>query len=102
MLKLRVFRPFPFDEIAAALCRCKAIAIMDKCESFSAAGGPLGAEVRAALYGCDTRPLAVNYVYGLGGRDFRVADCAEIFRALDECVETGKTGAPYRHIGQRG
>ena len=102
MLKLRVFRPFPFDEIAAALSHCKAIAIMDKCESFSAAGGPLGAEVRAALYGCKERPVAVNYVYGLGGRDFRVDDCAEIFRALDECVAAGETGAPYRHIGQRG
>lgn len=102
MLKLRVFRPFPFDEIAEALSGCKAVAVMDKAESFSAAGGPLFAETRSALYDLENRPKAINYVYGLGGRDFRVEDCTEIFDQLDEIVETGKSGEVYRHIGQRG
>ena len=101
MLKLRVFRPFPFDEIAEALSGCKAVAILDKAESFSAAGGPLFAETRSALYDLENRPKAINYVYGLGGRDFRVEDCTYIFDQLDEIVETGKTGEVYRHIGQR-
>ncbi len=102
MLKLRVFRPFPFEEIAQALSGCKAIAVMDKAESFSAAGGPLFAETRSALYDLENRPKAINYVYGLGGRDFRVEDCTYIFDQLDEIVKTGKTGEIYRHIGQRG
>lgn len=101
MLKVRVFRPFPFDEIAEALSGCKAIAILDKAESFSAAGGPLFAETRSALYDLENRPKAINYVYGLGGRDFRVEDCTYIFGQLDEIIETGKTGEVYRHIGQR-
>ena len=101
MLKIRVFRPFPFDEIAEALSGCKAVAILDKAESFSAAGGPLFAETRSALYDLENRPKAINYVYGLGGRDFRVEDCTYIFDQLDEIVETGKTGEVYRHIGQR-
>lgn len=101
MLKLRVFRPFPFDEIAEALSGCQAVAILDKAESFSAAGGPLFAETRSALYDLENRPKAINYVYGLGGRDFRVEDCTYIFDQLDEIVETGKTGEVYRHIGQR-
>lgn len=101
MLKVRVFRPFPFDEIAEALSGVKAVAILDKAESFSAAGGPLFAETRSALYDLDNRPKAVNFVYGLGGRDFRVEDCTEIFDQLDEIVETGKTGEVYRHIGHR-
>lgn len=101
MLKLRVFRPFPDEELAAALGHLKALAIMDKAESFSNAGGPLGAEVRGALYDLDVRPKTINYVYGLGGRDFRVQDCRTVFEALDKVVRTGDTGARYRHLGQR-
>lgn len=101
MVKLRVFRPFPFEEIAQALSGCKAVAILDKAESFSAAGGPLFAETRSAMYDLDNRPKAINFVYGLGGRDFRIEDCTEIFDALDEIVKTGETGDVYRHIGQR-
>ena len=102
MLKVRVFRPFPFEEIAEALSGVKAVAVMDKAESFSAAGGPLFAETRSALYDLENRPKAINYVYGLGGRDFRVEDCEYIFDQLDEIIATGKTGEVYRHIGQRG
>ncbi len=101
MLKLRVFRPFPAEELAAALEHLKALAILDKAESFSNAGGPLGAEVRGALYDLDHHPKTINYVYGLGGRDFRVQDCETIFNALDEIIRTGNTGARYRHLGQR-
>ena len=101
MLKVRVFRPFPFEEIAQALSGCKAVAVLDKAESFSAAGGPLFAETRSAMYDLENRPKAINYVYGLGGRDFRVEDCEYIFDQLDEIVSTGKTGEVYRHIGQR-
>ena len=101
MLKVRVFRPFPFEEIAEALSGVKAVAVMDKAESFSAAGGPLFAETRSALYDLENRPKAINYVYGLGGRDFRVEDCEYIFDQLDEIIATGKTGEVYRHIGQR-
>ena len=101
MLKVRVFRPFPFEEIAQALSGCKAVAVLDKAESFSAAGGPLFAETRSAMYDLEDRPKAINYVYGLGGRDFRVEDCEYIFDQLDEIISTGKTGEVYRHIGQR-
>ena len=101
MIKVRVFRPFPFEEIAQALSGCKAVAVLDKDESFSTAGGPLFAETRSAMYDLDNRPKAINYVYGLGGRDFRVEDCTYIFDELDKIVETGKTGEVYRHIGQR-
>lgn len=101
MVKLRVFRPFPMEELAAALRHCKAVAVLDKAEGFSAAGGPLFAETRSALYDLDSRPKAINYVYGLGGRDFTVDVAEYIFGQLDEIVTTGNTGEVYRHIGQR-
>ena len=101
MLKLRVFRPFPAEELAETLGHLQAVAIMDKSESFSDCGGPLGAEVRAALYDLPQRPLAINYVYGLGGRDFRVQDCETVFAALEEAVSSGSAAPVYRHLGQR-
>lgn len=101
LIKVRVFRPFPMEELAAALSRVKAVAVMDKCESFSACGGPLFAETRSALYDLPERPMAVNYVYGLGGRDVTIATFEEIFDALDQMVETGQVGDVYRHIGVR-
>lgn len=101
LIKIRVFRPFPMEELAKALGYVKAVAVMDKAESFSACGGPLFAEVRSALYDLDHRPKAINYVYGLGGRDICVEDFAYIYDQLDEIVKTGKTGETYRHIGQR-
>lgn len=102
LIKLRVFRPFPMEELAAALAHVKAVAIMDKAESFSACGGPLFAETRSACYDMDNAPLMINYVYGLGGRDVRVEDIAEVYKALDEVVKTDKAGEIYRHLSVRG
>ncbi len=65
-----MFRPFPADEIAEALKRCKAVAIMDRCESYNGNGGPLGSEVTAGLFRNKVMIEAVNYIYGLAGRDF--------------------------------
>lgn len=101
LIKLRVFRPFPMEELAEALSGAKAVAVMDKCESFSACGGPLFAETRAALYDLPNRPKAVNYVYGLGGRDVTISTFEEIYSALSAIAETGETGEVYRHIGVR-
>ncbi len=101
LIKIRVFRPFPMEELAEALSGVKAIAVMDKAESFSACGGPLFAEVRSALYDLEARPKAINYVYGLGGRDICVEDFAMIYDQLFEIVKTGDLGEVYRHIGQR-
>lgn len=102
LVKLRVFRPFPARELAQALSGVEAVAVMDKCESFSACGGPLFAETRSALYDLPRRPLAVNYVYGLGGRDIQVTHFEEIYARLFSMAETGQTGEVYTHLGQRG
>jgi pyruvate ferredoxin oxidoreductase alpha subunit len=67
----------------------------------SACGGPLFAETRSALYDLENRPKAVNYVYGLGGRDICVEHFEEIQQQLMEIAKTGEVGQVYRHIGQR-
>ena len=101
VLKLRVFRPFPAKEIAAALSRCKAVAIMDRCESYNGNGGPLGSEVTAALFRNKVMIDAVNYIYGLAGRDFTVENVFDIFAQLDDAVTSGTEIEQYQYIGLR-
>ena len=86
LLKIRVFRPFPAQEIADALKNCRAVAVMDRAEGYNAVGGPLGAEVMAALYRAKAKAEAVNIMYGLSGRDVRVEDVEKLF---DELVRLG-------------
>ncbi|HRS22128.1 MAG TPA: pyruvate ferredoxin oxidoreductase, partial [Clostridia bacterium] len=102
LLKIRMFRPFPADEIAEALRNVKALAVMDKAESYSAMGGPVGAEVKAALYGKADGIKVLNYIYGLGGRDVRADDIEEVYNSLMDIVKTGQIGETYRYIGVRG
>jgi pyruvate ferredoxin oxidoreductase alpha subunit len=100
LLKLRCFRPFPAEEIAAALKGVKALGIMDKADSFSGNGGPLGSEVRGALYGRADGIKTVNYVYGLGGRDVKVDDFYEVYAELEQAAQ-GAALPSHRYLGVR-
>ena len=103
LIKPRVFRPFPYAEIAEALKNVKAVAILDKCDSTNGAGGPLYTEVTSALYGAGiTSVKAVNYVYGVGGRDVRTDDIEKVYKDLQLDVENGIQGTPYRYLGLKG
>lgn len=102
LLKLRVFRPFPDEEIANALKNCKTVAVMDRSECFRGKGGPLGAEVKAALYDYAKDVKAFNLIYGLGGRDFTVEEAEQIYKDLESYDKDGKEFSEYRYVGLRG
>lgn len=101
LVKIRVFRPFPGEELAAALEHCQAVAMLDKSEGFSGCGGPLFAETASACINLTQRPKMVDIVYGLGGRDFTVDQAKRVFARLEKIVKTGETGPVYSHMGQR-
>ena len=101
LVKTRVFRPFPGQELARALAGTRAVAVMDKSEGFSANGGPLFAETRSALYDLKERPYLIDIVYGLGGRDVKVEDIEKVFGRLADIAVTGEIGPLYTHMGQR-
>ena len=102
LIKLRVFRPFPARELAEALADVKALAIMDRSEGYSSNGGPLGAEVRMALYGKTDGVKTINIVFGLGGRDVRVEDFEALYAELAELADKPSSDVPYfKHMGQR-
>ena len=102
LIKPRVFRPFPVDEIAAALSKFKAVAVMDKADSFNAAGGPLFTDVNSALYSKGFfGPKVVNYIYGLGGRDVKTTDLEFVFEKILDIASTGKVDSVYNYLGVR-
>jgi len=100
ILKPRVFRPFPKEEIADALKNAKAIAVMDRSDSMNAHEGPLCLEVKAALYDKGLNKTLLNYVYGLGGRELRLADIEYVYNELSEAVK-GKAKDRVNYLGVR-
>ena len=101
LLKIRLYRPFPAEVIAEALKNVKAIAIMDRAEGYSDHGGPLGADVMAALFRAKSTALATNIIYGLGGRDVRVEDMEQVFKDLQTMIVQNDAGDTYRYMGLR-
>lgn len=90
IVKIRVFRPFPYKLLAEALSGVKAVAVLDRSESFGGQCGPLGFEVRAALYDAPDRPAQINYIYGLGGADVKPELMKQAFTDLEALVAGGE------------
>ncbi|MCM8762482.1 MAG: pyruvate ferredoxin oxidoreductase, partial [Candidatus Omnitrophica bacterium] len=102
LLKLRVYRPFPAEELAKALKGKKAVGVMDRADGMSAFSGPLYPDICAALYDIDQgRPVIQDYIYGLGGRDIRKEDIRYIFEEIIKTAKTGKKDYTLKYIGVR-
>ncbi|MFZ5986494.1 MAG: pyruvate ferredoxin oxidoreductase [Bacillota bacterium] len=102
LIKPRVFRPFPVDEIVEALSKYKAIAVLDKADSFNAAGGPLFTEVTSAMYAKGVfGPKVINFIYGLGGRDVKSDDIEVVYNKILDIAATGKVDSVYNYLGVR-
>jgi len=100
LLRLRVFRPLPVDEIRTALENVKAVAVLDKSLSFGGNGGAVFHEVRHVLYDSKAKPYVVDYVYGLGGRDASPRELRGIYQDLLQIVNKGVQN-PIQYLGLR-
>ena len=101
LLKIRMYRPFPVEEVAEALSHLKAVAILDKADSLNGAGGALFEDVTSAMYVNKKQVPMVNYVYGIGGRDTTEKQLESVYTDLAEIVKTGEIGDSYRYLGLR-
>ncbi|MBP7461476.1 MAG: pyruvate ferredoxin oxidoreductase [Candidatus Delongbacteria bacterium] len=101
LLKIRLFRPFPYQEIAQALKNAKIITVLDRCDSFGAYG-PLFLEIRAALYDLNPRPMVYNRTYGLGGRDMLMEDVEALFKESRQYLESGRIEPIHAYLNVRG
>ena len=101
LLKIRVFRPFPAEEIAKALENVKAVAVLDKADSLNGAGGALFTDVTSAMQVSKVNVPTCSYVYGIGGRDTTTKDIESVYNDLIEDSKKDKIENPYRYLGLR-
>src|SRR5919197_6535351 len=87
-VRLKWFRPFPTEDVVRSLSRFKGVGIIDRDYSFGAPhfGGVLFTEIRAAFYDAPRRPAMVNFIGGLGGREFTANDGTEMFNLLQQAT----------------
>lgn len=98
LIKLKLWRPFPFEDLKKAVRGIRVLAVTDRAVSFGGPGGPVFSEVRSALYDEAVRPMIVNYIIGLGGRDVQIADFINMVKRAAE----GKLAERYEFYGVRG
>ena len=88
-IKLRLWRPFPFEELRETIKNAKLVVVFDRALSFGGPGGPVCSEIKSALYGLDEKPKVVGFVGGLGGRDVSVAGFEEMVNKGIEISQQG-------------
>jgi pyruvate ferredoxin oxidoreductase alpha subunit len=103
LLKPRVFRPFPAEEITDALGNVKAVAVMDRSISFGAMqnAGPLFLELLAGLTANGVQVPVADYVYGLGGRDILPREIEGVYRDALKMAETGQVEQMVTYLSVR-
>jgi len=89
LVRLRLWRPFPFEEIRQAVKNAEVLIVLDRALSFGGPAGPVCSEIRSALYNEDRKPKVISFVGGLGGRDITVTGFEKIINRGIEISQTG-------------
>jgi pyruvate ferredoxin oxidoreductase alpha subunit len=97
LVKIRLWRPFPFAEFREAVKGAELVVVMDRAISYGGPGGPLAGEIRSALYAEEGRPRVVNWIAGIAGRDVAPED---FLRMIHQAKEM--SGEGYEIYGVRG
>ncbi len=100
LLKPRLFRPFPYSEVAGALKTVRAVCVLDRADSFGGFG-PLYMEVASALMTRDPKPVLINKIFGLGGRDFLPEHAELVLSELNEIAKGAKVRTFKEYIAVR-
>ncbi len=101
LLRLRLWRPFPFEELLTAVGEAETLIVLDRSISIGGPGGPVASEVKAALFDQPSRPKVVSFVGGLGGRDITQADFETIIGKGQDIARSGSDEL-YQIYGVRG
>jgi pyruvate ferredoxin oxidoreductase alpha subunit len=89
LVKIRLWRPFPFEEFKKATLHAKQLVVIDRAISVGGPGGPVASEVKAALYGVDGHPVVYNFVAGISGRDVTPTDFIKMIDKAEIEIEEG-------------
>ncbi len=101
VVRPRVFRPFPGEQIVNLVKNCKAVAVVEKASAPGAPAAPMFSDLSAAMYDLDKRPKMVNYVSGLGGRDTSSPHFVTVVKRLQEIASGGPVGPRLSYLGVR-
>jgi pyruvate ferredoxin oxidoreductase alpha subunit len=101
LVKIRLWRPFPFDAFKQATINAKQLVVIDRAISIGGPGGPVASEVKSALYGGDRRPNIYNFVAGISGRDVTPSDFIKMVDKAEIEIEEGNREG-YEIYGVRG
>ncbi len=102
LLKPRLYRPFPYEEIGEALKHLKAVCVLDRADAFGGSYGPVFIDIATSLYPYKEKPILINKIYGLGGRDYLPEHAEHVLSELAEIAKTGKVDTVKEYIGVRG
>jgi len=89
LIRLRLWRPFPFQEVRQAVENAEVLVVLDRCLSYAGPPGPVCSEIKAALYSQEKRPKVVGFIGGLGGRDISVQEFAQMIAKGVDIAERG-------------
>jgi len=102
LVRMRMWRPLPVEQIKKALTKFKAVAVMDRSDTMADFGGPVFLETRGMLYDSEEKPLITDYVYGLGGRNIELTDIARVYDDIEQVTKAGKIEKLITYLGVRG
>ncbi|OGW42974.1 MAG: pyruvate ferredoxin oxidoreductase [Nitrospirae bacterium RBG_13_41_22] len=102
LLKPRLYRPFPYRETGEALKHLKAICVLDRADAFGGSYGPVFIDISTSLYPYREKPILINKIYGLGGRDYLPEHAELVLNELVEIAKTEKVTTIKEYIGVRG
>lgn len=101
LIKLRLWRPFPFDELRLAAKGVKRLIVIDRAVSYGGPGGPVASEIRSAFYGEKEMPTVTNFICGLAGRDVTPEDYIAIYSKSEEMAKGQVRQEDYVFYGVR-
>jgi pyruvate ferredoxin oxidoreductase alpha subunit len=84
LARIRLFRPFPVEELVSVLKPAKAVAVIDRSMGFNGHVGPVCAEVKTVLFDHGLNPYVWNFIAGLGGRDVTVENFMEMVNMTEQ------------------
>ncbi|MEM4028027.1 MAG: pyruvate ferredoxin oxidoreductase, partial [Desulfurococcus sp.] len=100
LLKIRMFRPFPYSDVAKILSGAKIVAVMDKAIG-PGSFGALYEDIAVSLYDLDERPLLLDYIYGLGGRDLPPSLVYRMIEEVKKDLGSKSVERKIRYLGVR-
>ncbi len=101
LLKPRLYRPFPYKEVGEALKHLKAVCVLDRADAFGGSFGPVYLDIATSLYPYREKPIMINKIYGLGGRDYLPEHAEFVLSELVDIAKTGMVKSYKEYIGVR-